>query len=78
MRLEFERWHELRIFLQCETQEYAKQLLETFKKDETFKESKLVEWSANCIQLPSLYYSTKAKTYEEICRKVGEIFKVIP
>ena len=72
VRLEFERYHELRIFLQCETPEYAEKLLNTFK------ESKLVEWSANCIQLPSLYYSTKAKTYKEICRKVDEIFKVIP
>ena len=85
VRLEFERWHELRIFLQCETPEYAKQLLETFMKRRTseeseyFKENKLVEGSANCIQLlPSTHYSTMAKSYEEICRKVKEIFKVIP
>ena len=85
VRLEFERYHELRIFLQCETPEYAKQLLETFMKRRTseeseyFKESKLVEGSANCIQLlPSTLYSTMAKSYEEICRKVDEIFKVIP
>ena len=68
----FDKFHELKIEIDCQTKKIAKELCDIFE------DSSIDEEENRLLYLPSMNHSTKARTYKKLCNVIEDIFEEIP
>lgn len=68
----FDKFHELKIEIDCQTKKLAKELCDIFE------DSSIDEEENRLLYLPLMNHSTKARTYKKLCAIIEDIFEEIP